>query len=163
MLSFHWMVRKLPRNRRLLEAKVHAAASALGMGEEDDASVVVCGDRRVRTLNRRYRGVNATTDVLAFPCDEPRLLFGKRAGELRLAPAQAPRLLGDVVVNLRQVERQARRHGNPTAGEFAAVTIHGLLHLLGLNHEKACDASLMEACEQRLFRLLKLEVKGFGR
>jgi probable rRNA maturation factor len=158
------MVRKLPRRRRRMEAKLAAVAKALGVKEEDDASVFVCGDRRIRTLNRNFREVDETTDVLAFPCDEPRLLFDARAGRagVRLAEHNAPWLLGDVFINLRQVERQAKANGNPVLDEFAAVGTHGLLHLLGFDHVGAADAKQMLGYEKRLFRIAGIEVSQFG-
>src|SRR4030042_3778227 len=142
MLSFHWTIRDIPRRRRMMEAKLMTVYMALEVRENDDASVTVCGDRRMRSLNLQHRGIVGTPDVLAFPCDEPRVLPGRGAGSIRLAPPErgAPRLLGDVFVNLRQVERQARANGNPPEDEFIAVAIHGLLPLLGMAHARAQDA-----------------------
>ena len=154
------MVRKLPRYRRRVEAKLVGVAKALGVKEEDDASIFVCGDKRIRALNRSFRKIDETTDVLAFPCDEPLLVSG-RAG-VKLAAHKTPLLLGDVFVNLRQVERQAKANGNSTTDEFAAVATHGLLHLMGLDHGKPADARRMLECEKRLFQLAGIEVSQFG-
>lgn len=164
MLSFHWTVRRLPRYRRRMEAKLVGVAKALGVKEDDDASVFVCGNKRIRTLNRSFRKVDETTDVLAFPCDEPHLVFGPAAGRagVRLAAHSTPLLLGDVFVNVRQVERQAKANGNSTIDEFAAVATHGLLHLMGLDHGKPADARRMLMCEERLFQLAGIEVSQFG-
>lgn len=158
MLGFQWRVRVRPRNHRAYERKAAELAGLLGMREDDEAGVIVCGDRRIRSLNRDYRRVDETTDVLAFPCDEPRITA---AGKLEAG--QRPLLLGDVVVNLRQVERQARRNRNRVLDEFTAVTAHGMLHLLGLDHHSARESEEMEAQEQRLISALGLEVKEFGR
>jgi probable rRNA maturation factor len=160
MLSFHWTVRKLPRYQRRMEAKLVGVAKALGVKEDDDASVFVCGDKRIRALNRRFRQVDETTDVLAFPCDEPSLVSG--CDGVKLAAHKAPLLLGDIFVNLRQVERQARANGNSTVDEFAAVATHGLLHLMGFDHAKPADARRMLECEKRLFKLASIEVSQFG-
>jgi len=164
MLNFHWMVCRLPRYRRRMEAKLVGVVKALGVKEEDDVSIFVCGDRRIRTLNRSFRKVDETTDVLAFPCDEPHLVFGPKAGRagVRLAAHKGPLLLGDVFVNLRQVERQAKANGNSTVDEFAAVATHGLLHLMGLDHGRPADARRMLMCEERLFQLAGIEVSQFG-
>lgn len=161
MLSFQWRVRMRPRDCRAYERKAAELAGLLGVREDDEACVTVCGDRRIRSLNRKYRRVDETTDVLAFPCDEPRTT---RAGpaRVRLAAGQRPLLLGDVVVNLRQVERQARRNGNRPLDELVAVTAHGMLHLLGSDHQTAREGEEMEEQERRLLNALGLEVVEFG-
>jgi probable rRNA maturation factor len=92
-------------------------------------TVAITGDRRVRTLNRLHRGKDQVTDVLSFPAGEP--------GEL-----------GDVVVAAGVARRQARaaRHGLDT--ELRVLALHGLLHLLGYDHER--DDGRMARLERRL-------------
>ena len=92
-------------------------------------TVAIVSDARVRLLNRRYRGKNATTDVLSFPADEP--------GEL-----------GDVVIAAGVAGRQARSAGHPIAVELRVLALHGLLHLLGYDHER--DDGRMARLERRL-------------
>ena len=162
MLSFQWRVRMRPRNYRAYERKAAELAGLLGMREDDEACVTVCGDRHIRSLNRQYRRVDETTDVLAFSCDEPRTVRTGPAG-LKLAANQRPLLLGDVVVNLRQVERQARRNGNRPLDELVAVTAHGMLHLLGADHQTAREGEDMGETERRLLQALGTEVIEFGR
>jgi len=161
MLSFQWRVRVLPRNYRAYERKAAELAGLLGVREDDEACVTVCGDRRIRSLNRKYRRVDETTDVLAFPCDEPRTIKAGPA-RVKLAAGQQPLLLGDVVVNLRQVERQARSNGNRPLDEFVAVAAHGMLHLLGFGHQTTREGEAMEEHERRMLDALGLEVVEFG-
>ena len=92
-------------------------------------TVAVVSDARVRSLNRRYRGKDAATDVLSFPADEP--------GEL-----------GDVVIAAGVAGRQARRAGHRVAVELRVLALHGLLHLLGYDHER--DDGRMARLERRL-------------
>jgi probable rRNA maturation factor len=158
MLNFRWTVKHTPKLKRAVEAKLRAVAGELGLRKEDDATLVVCADQRIATLNERFRHLTETTDVLSFPCDEPVL----ERGRARLRAGQRPRLLGDVFVNLRQVERQAQHNGNHVENELAAVAAHGMLHLLGFDHKKGADAARMLAEEKRLFRLAGIEVNEFG-
>ncbi|MFM8552285.1 MAG: rRNA maturation RNase YbeY [Nitrospiraceae bacterium] len=88
-----------------------------------DLSLLVAVDRLMRRLNRQYRRKNATTDVLAFP--------------MREAKGPNPLLLGDVVISLPQAARQARTHGLPLHREVAQLLVHGILHLLGYDHERS--------------------------
>jgi probable rRNA maturation factor len=94
-------------------------------------TVAVVGDARVRQLNRRYRAKNAPTDVLSFPAEEPDQL-------------------GDVVIALGVARRQAAGAGHSLSTEFRVLALHGLLHLLGYDHER--DAGEMSRLERRLRR-----------
>ena len=94
-------------------------------------TVAIVPNARVRELNRRYRGKDVPTDVLSFPADEP--------GEL-----------GDVVIALGVARRQAVQAGHSLTREFRVLALHGLLHLLGYDHER--DAGQMRRLEQRLRR-----------
>jgi probable rRNA maturation factor len=94
-------------------------------------TVAVVPDVLVRRLNSRYRHKDAATDVLSFPADEP--------GEL-----------GDVVIALGVARRQAADAGHSLTAEFRVLALHGLLHLLGYDHER--DAGQMRRLERRLRR-----------
>ncbi len=98
----------------------------------------------MRTLNRRYRGKDRTTDVLSFSLREG-------AG-----PAVPTDLLGDIVISVPLAERRARAAGEPVMREIERLLAHGLLHLLGYDHERgAAAARRMRALERRL-----LEARG---
>ncbi len=159
MLNFSWNITHSPSLRREVERKLLKVARALGLRDKDEATITVCADRRIATLNARFRKRDETTDVLSFPCDTPALAPGKHAS---IAKTQPPRLLGDVFVNLRQVERQAKRNGNSTADEMSAVAAHGLLHLLGLGHKSKADTVKMLAEEKWLFKYATIKVVEFG-
>ena len=98
-------------------------------------TVVITTDRRIRALNRQWRGVDKTTDVLSFP-----------AGD---GPESALHL-GDVVIARETAARQAREEGHPVATELRVLALHGLLHLLGYDHER--DSGDMARIERRLRR-----------
>ena len=98
-------------------------------------TVVVTTDRRIRRLNRAWRGVDKATDVLSFPAgDDP-------------GPA---RHLGDLVISRETAARQARNEGHALATELRVLALHGLLHLLGYDHER--DSGRMARIERRLRR-----------
>lgn len=99
--------------------------------------VVLTTDARVRALNRQYRGIDRATDVLSFPLEDDR-------GTL------ASRHLGDVVIARGTAVRQARQAGHSTGTELRVLALHGLLHLLGYDHDDGSPA--MARLEQRLRR-----------
>jgi probable rRNA maturation factor len=122
-----WRV-SAPRLRRVL----CGAAEALGVCGE--LAVVLAGDRLLRRLNREYRGKDQPTDVLSFPGG------GGEAG------------LGDVVISVETARRNARGLGRTLPQELDVLVLHGLLHVLGYDHET--DDGTMNRLERRLRRRL---------
>jgi len=98
--------------------------------EKADLSIAFIGPDRMRKLNRRYRGENRVTDVLAFP--ESKIPLEK----FKIAPCQKVPSLGEIVICLREVKKNAKRFGQSFKKELVTCLIHGILHLLGYNHEK---------------------------
>ena len=114
------------------------------------AVVALVSDRKMRDLNRRFRGVDRVTDVLSFP-----------AGPDEAAPsgpAAGARWLGDIVIAVGRAARQARAAGLTESQEQRRLALHGLLHLLGYDHER--DDGRMRRLERRLQRRAGLPVDG---
>jgi probable rRNA maturation factor len=104
-------------------------------GASGTLTVVVTTDRRIRALNRKWRGLDAATDVLSFPAGDD--------------PGPAPHL-GDLVISRDTAARQARHEGHSLGTELRVLALHGLLHLLGYDHER--DSGRMVRIERRLRR-----------
>ena len=105
-----------------------------------EVTVALVSDARLRRLNRTFRGVDRATDVLSFPAPPARV---------------APRVLGDIVIATGVARRQARDAGHAVATEWRVLALHGLLHLLGYDHER--DDGRMRRVETRLRRRGGLE------
>jgi probable rRNA maturation factor len=118
---------------------LEAVAPARAHGE---VTVAFASDARVRSLNRTYRGVDTATDVLSFPAEQP---SGNAAGARATRP-----YLGDVVIARGVARRQARAQAHAESTEWRVLALHGLLHLLGYDHE--ADTGTMRRLEQRLRR-----------
>ncbi len=116
-----------------------------------EVAVEFVGERRIRALNARHRGLDQATDVLSFPLEEAHEppAFSVDGDE------PPPRLLGDVVVCARQALRQARRDNVPPAFELSLLVVHGVLHLLGHDHE--VDAGQMALRQAELLELVDWE------
>lgn len=108
-------VRAGPSSRRVA-VWAEAALAAAAPRRRASVSVLLCGDARMRRLNRVYRGVDQPTDVLSFP-------------------AETPAFLGDVAIDVPYAARQARRRGHSLEREVKLLLAHGVLHLLGHDHE----------------------------
>jgi probable rRNA maturation factor len=120
--------------------------SLLGL-PRTDLSILFVGDRRMRLLNAVYRGVDRTTDVLSFPQyapDELKAQLGKgrrRAVLVQRPYSTGPLPLGDIVINLHSAKRQAFENDLSFDEELRRLLIHGLLHLLGYDHEQGESAA----------------------
>jgi probable rRNA maturation factor len=122
---------------RGLAAWLRRAAPARARGE---VTIALVGDARVRALNRTYRGKDYATDVLSFPA----------SGEGRKGRKDSRPSLGDIVIATGVARRQARALGHHFTAELRILALHGLLHLLGYDHER--DRGRMRRLEQRLLR-----------
>ena len=106
-----------------------------------ELSIALVGDKEMRLLNAKYRKKNKTTDVLSFPAHHP-------------ATAK-PILLGDVVISVEHARRQAKERNHSLKREMVILLIHGILHLLGYDHERSrWQAKIMADLEVKLFNRL---------
>ncbi len=126
-------------DRRGLKRALAILMCEAGEGEASVALTFV-GDAGMRRINRERRGKDAATDVLSFP------LYG--AGEV--TPPGVERLLGDIVISVPTAQRQAVAYDAPLTAELKRLLVHGLLHLLGHDHQRPKERARMEAQERRL-------------
>lgn len=110
-------------------------------------SLYITDDDEVRELNRQYRGVDATTDVLSFP-----LLDNKTSPFV--APPDGRLHLGDVMVSYPRAVEQAADYGHSVDRELSYLVVHGLLHLLGYDHETDEDQTKMRVHEEAVLSRL---------
>lgn len=123
------------KDRRHFERLLERFAKELSLGPADVALSLV-GKARIRTLNKRFRKKDRVTDVLSFP--------------LAPGPKGSRRHLGDIVVALPVAKAVARTERRPWKAEVARYLAHGMLHLLGFDHETRAQARVMRAWEERL-------------
>lgn len=121
-----------------LRARLRAMLKALALPNDTELSVLFTGDEHIQMLNRDYRNKNKPTDVLAFAL---------REGEFGTID-QA--MLGDVVVSVDTAARQAKACKKPLLAEVTMLLAHGLLHLLGWDHDTAAKDRAMRAETERL-------------
>ena len=135
------MVEVVNRQRRLqLDTEAWSifatrALNAIGKNESS-ATIAFVSDKRIRELNRQFRGIDKATDVLSFPAEEESNL-------------------GDVAVSVETAAAQARENGLTLDQEIAQLILHGLLHLSGYDHET--DNGQMNRLELKLRRKLEID------
>lgn len=137
----------------LIERAVAGALAAEGVSEPIELGVLVTDDAELHELNRTYRGVDSPTDVLSFGDDED-----EAAGPAAFVrPPGTPRYLGDLAISYERVAAQAAEYGHSAERELAYLTVHGVLHLLGYDHERGPDdAAAMRAREEAVMQQLGL-------
>jgi probable rRNA maturation factor len=112
--------------------------------DQAEVSVLLVGDRRMRQLNRRYRRKDRTTDVLSFAFLD---------GPFREVQRN---VLGDIVISVPTAAREAKAANETLQQSMDRLLVHGLLHLLGYDHEKgAQQARIMQRAERRLLGVLR--------
>lgn len=119
------------------------AAEALAAGDPDGAggvSIAIADDETLRSLNERFRGLDEVTDVLSFE--------GESGGAFPTAP-DGSHTIGEVVLSYPLAVRQADEHDVTTEEELALLVVHGVLHLLGHDHEEPGDEARMQRLERQ--------------
>ena len=115
--------------------------------DSSELSILLTDDNEIKDLNLKYRGKNTPTDVLSFSMNE---------GEKQTSSSS---MLGDVVISVETAARQAYKHGVSLEEEVTRLLIHGLLHLVGYEHENVSEeeARKMEDKERELRDMLTAE------
>ena len=107
--------------------------------ENHELSVLLADDKKIRTLNKQYRGIDQATDVLSFSQNK------------KDEKEPSSHLMGDVVISTVTAKRQASEHGLTLEEEIVLLLIHGTLHLLGFDHERSDEEAHMKKKTQELF------------
>ena len=131
-----------------------------GFPETSEVSLLITDAEAVHEMNRDYRGIDRTTDVLSFPL----LTFespGELSEELRNDPgAKDPDsgyyTLGDIVLNYERILSQAEEYGHSVRREYAFLIAHSMLHLLGYDHMDEEERSVMEKKQEQVLQTLKI-------
>ena len=139
-------------DKELIERAVVATLVVEAVSGPVEVSVLVTDDAALQALNRDYRGEDAPTDVLSFAAEDQ-----SSGGPAFVLPPDAPRYLGDIAISYELVVAQAAEYGHSRERELAYLTAHGVLHLLGYDHELgAAQAAAMRAREESAMERLGL-------
>jgi probable rRNA maturation factor len=117
-----------------------------GVIDSPSLTLKITDDEEMTDLNQRYRGINETTDVLAFGADFT-------------DPDLESRYLGDVIISFPQAEQHALKEGHSVEEELQLLAVHGVLHLLGYDHDTQSGKEAMWAIQSRVLTELGLSIK----
>jgi probable rRNA maturation factor len=130
-----------------VERAVQAALKAESVSKDASLSVVITDDVEIRTLNRQFRQVDAPTDVLSFANDAPSSSFA--------VPPDEPPYLGDVILSFPRTRAQAAEQGHGVLQELRLLVVHGVLHLLGYDHDTSAQEARMWARQGAILDALR--------
>jgi probable rRNA maturation factor len=130
-----------------IEKSILAALDHQGVSTDSDLSVVIVDDAHIQQLNHNFLGVDAPTDVLAFPAGYK-------------DPDTNRTYLGDVIISYPTASKQATEAGHPISSEIHLLIVHGVLHLLGHDHKHLQGKSEMWSAQSEIFNSLGLDIKS---
>lgn len=136
--------------QEILKKVAQQAERLLDIPANAELSVLLVDNQYIRELNQSYRNIDAATDVLSFAmsesgADEPELEFDEEV-----------LLLGDIVISLEQAEKQSLEYEHSFNRELAFLFSHGLLHLLGYDHQNEEEEKLMRAMQEKILEAVNL-------
>ncbi len=138
---------KLPVEKTVLINVAQLSLSAGSAPPGSDLSIVIGDDALLEHLNKKYRHIAASTDVLSFPSNE-------------LDPDTRTLYLGDVVISLSRAQEGAALGGHPLQDELQLLVIHGILHLLGYDHLDEVEKKKMQAVQEDILHRLGITLEN---
>ena len=138
--------RKVAINKGWLKRVIKEILDSVNYTGEAELGLVITGDETIQRLNRIYRGINETTDVLSFSMVSQL----EQQGLTFVVPPDGLHRLGEIVISYPQAIRQAEQEGNKIEAELIRLIIHGLLHILGYDHSLLEDEQRMQAAEKQI-------------
>jgi probable rRNA maturation factor len=134
-----------------ISEEILCSAVKIVLGEQtppdsSSVSILITDNAHIQELNHRYRGIDTPTDVLAFESDF-------------LDPDLENRYLGDVVISFPRAKSQAESRGHDVESELQLLTVHGVLHLLGYDHNSEAKKSEMWSIQSEILKMLDLDIK----
>lgn len=135
------------------QSRAEAIGAAAGVSPDTEWSLTFVDDEAIRTFNREYRGYDRPTDVLSF---------SQLEGDEAFPHFEEHPILGDVVVALPTARRQAAERGHAFEDELSLLITHGLLHLLGEDHDEPARKARMWARQEAILEGLGVRIQDYG-
>lgn len=136
---------KCKLNKKYLNKAAEEVLKVARIKKQVEISLVITGNKRIRSLNKKHRKIDKITDVLSFGNEE-------KCGAIKFVdPMDSVIYLGEIFICYPQAVRQAKREKHSVQNEFAILLIHGILHLLGYNHKKHEESKTMKKKEEEIW------------
>lgn len=139
-----------PVSRKVIRKSVEETLGKVGIKSFVQVAISIVGDRKIRSLNRKFRGQDQPTNVLSFPLNTP----GTDLDSTQPTGKNVP--LGDVIISYPVARLEAARDNVLVDQMIGRLTVHGMLHLVGFDHEDDFEARQMEKLEDEIFTKVAL-------
>ena len=145
--------------KALAEEVIEGALDAMSFPYEAEVSLTIVSDEEIHELNRNFRGIDGSTDVLSFPL----LSFGSPGDFSEVEkdpdnfnPDSGEVMLGDIVISVTHVKAQAKEYGHSEKREYSFLIVHSMLHLLGYDHETPEEEEEMRTLQEKILKDLSI-------
>lgn len=144
---------KLPNNvQSLVISAIDASLKTEKFTDDCEINVTFVSDKKIKEINREFRNINNSTDVLSFPLGVD--------GNYDINPENNCLMLGDVIISIEHAETQAELYGHTLDREIAYLTVHSVFHLLGYDHiDEGEEKKIMRMKEESALKLINLDIK----
>jgi probable rRNA maturation factor len=132
-------------NNKLVKKIISLTAKEVKQEGNFEITILLIGDKKIRSLNKKYRHKDSVTDVLSF---------SQKEGQAIVLPDKEAHYLGDIFIAYPQVIKQAKKYNHSDKEEFSLLLIHGVLHLLGYDHVTKKDDITMKQIQEKIMTKL---------
>ncbi|WP_100372393.1 rRNA maturation RNase YbeY [Bacillus sp. FJAT-45037] len=133
-----------PEQEKLMTDLITTAVNFEKLDGEIELSVTLVDEARIQEINKEYRGKDTPTDVISFALND------EMEDEIQLVGEGIPNALGDIIVSVAHIKRQADEYGHSFDRELGFLTVHGFLHLLGYDHMTEADEQAMFSRQEEI-------------
>ena len=134
---------------KLIRQSVALSLARMNADPTSEVSLLLTDDETMQGINQNYRGIDQTTDVLSFAFLEGQNPIYRRSQGM-------PMLLGEIIISTERAASQAAEYGHSIERELVFLTIHGVLHLLGMDHEEDGERRHMEETQEQILTVMRL-------
>jgi len=143
--------------QKLIESVIESCLEYEDIKRGCEVSVTLVDNLEIQKINREYRNIDRPTDVLSFPMFEREEIKNLEDGNVTDMDLDTWEIvLGDIVLSIEKAHEQSMEYGHSFEREVAFLTVHGMLHLLGYDHEEEADRVIMRKREEEILNKLKL-------
>tara|TARA_B100001063_G_scaffold158421_1_gene147731 strand:- start:593 stop:1108 length:516 start_codon:yes stop_codon:yes gene_type:complete len=136
------LINDLQKTLHKISNEIYKSSDLININKKNSISVLFAGDKKIIELNSRFRKINLPTNVLSFPS------FIERNEEI---------FLGDIIFSAETIFKEAKRDKKSCNNHLIHLFVHGLLHLLGYDHQTEDNAKIMEGLEVKILKTLKID------
>ena len=136
------LINDLQKSLHKISNEIYKSSDLINTNKINSVSIFFAGDERIIELNSRYRKINLPTNVLSFPS------FIERNKEI---------FLGDIIFSAETINKEAKRDKKSCNNHLIHLFVHGVLHLLGYDHQTEDNAKIMEGLEVKILKTLKID------